>query len=161
MELRFKKSGYPRSDRTASIGVTVDRRGNSISLYRHQWRQWNWDSRSVDVHDQIAPQPIGATEQTAEGTDSSPFDINRDNGNERVQKGGCPRSINTAAGQYDNGPLREQLLALQCLGTAHFKNLWEGGGGRAKYKKIFAQRKVKWKKIHARQLTLKNIHATA
>ena len=85
----------------------------------------------MDVHDQIAPQPIGATEQTAEGTDSSPFDINRDNGNERVQKGGCPRSINTVAGQYDNGPLREQLLALQCLGTDHYKNLWEGGGGRA------------------------------
>ena len=28
-------------------------------------------------------------------------------------------------------------------------------------KKIFAQGKIKWKKIHARQLTLKNIHATA
>ena len=38
-----------------------------------------------------------------------------------------------------------------------------GGGGRAKYKKIyiFAQGKIKWKKIHARQLTLKNIHAMA
>ena len=28
-------------------------------------------------------------------------------------------------------------------------------------KKIFAQGKIKWKKIHARQLTLKNIHAMA
>ena len=36
-----------------------------------------------------------------------------------------------------------------------------GGGGRAMYKKIFAQGKIKWKKIHARQLTLKNIHAMA
>ena len=26
---------------------------------------------------------------------------------------------------------------------------------------IFAQEKIKWKKIHAPQLTLKNIHATA
>ena len=30
-----------------------------------------------------------------------------------------------------------------------------GGGLRAKYKKIFAQGKIKWKKIHARQLTRK------
>ena len=37
--------------------------------------------------------------------------------------------------------------------------MWEGG---AKYKKnIFAQGKIKWKKIHARQLILKNIHAMA
>ena len=35
----------------------------------------------------------------------------------------------------------------------------KGGGG--KYKKIIAQGKIKWKTIHARQLTLKNIHATA
>ena len=35
-------------------------------------------------------------------------------------------------------------------------------GGGAKYqKKIFAQEKIKWKKIRARQLILKNIHATA
>ena len=34
-------------------------------------------------------------------------------------------------------------------------------GGRAKYKKIFAQGKIKWKKIRARQLILRNIHATA
>ena len=40
------------------------------------------------------------------------------------------------------------------------ENLW--GGGRAKYtKKKFAQGKIKWKKIYARQLTLKNIHAMA
>ena len=37
-----------------------------------------------------------------------------------------------------------------------------GGGGRAKYKKnIFAQGKIKWKKIHVRQLTLTQIHANA
>ena len=35
------------------------------------------------------------------------------------------------------------------------------GGGRAKYKKKFAQGKIKWKKILARQLTLKNIDAMA
>ena len=34
-------------------------------------------------------------------------------------------------------------------------------GGRAKYKKIFAQGIIKWKKILARQLILKNIHAMA
>ena len=33
--------------------------------------------------------------------------------------------------------------------------------GRAKYKKIFAQGKIKWKIIRARQLILRNIHATA
>ena len=36
-----------------------------------------------------------------------------------------------------------------------------GGGGGEVQKKIFAQGKIKWQKIHARQLTLKNIHATA
>ena len=36
-----------------------------------------------------------------------------------------------------------------------------GEVGRAKYKKIFAQGKIEWKKIHARQLILKNIHAMA
>ena len=35
------------------------------------------------------------------------------------------------------------------------------GGGAAEVQKIFAQGKIKWKKIHARQLTLKNIHALA
>ena len=41
---------------------------------------------------------------------------------------------------------------------------WGGGGGGGsgrRPKKIFAQWKIKWKKSHARQLTLKNIHATA
>ena len=38
------------------------------------------------------------------------------------------------------------------------ENLWGGGIT----KKVFAQGKIKWKKIHARQLTQKNIiHATA
>ena len=36
-----------------------------------------------------------------------------------------------------------------------------GKGGRVKYKKKFAQGKIKWKKILARQLTLNNIHAMA
>ena len=35
------------------------------------------------------------------------------------------------------------------------------GGGRAKYKKIFRARENWMKKIHVRQLTLRNIHATA
>ena len=35
------------------------------------------------------------------------------------------------------------------------------GGGGPKYKKKFAQGKIKWKKNLARQLTLKNIHAMA
>ena len=34
-----------------------------------------------------------------------------------------------------------------------------GGGGRAKYKKNIRVRENEMKKIHARQLTLKNIHA--
>ena len=38
------------------------------------------------------------------------------------------------------------------------ENLWEG---RAKYKKKIAQGKIKWKKILARQLIQKNIHAKA
>ena len=42
------------------------------------------------------------------------------------------------------------------------ENLSGGGGvGRAKYKKIFAHGKIKWKEIIARQLILKNIHAMA
>ena len=36
----------------------------------------------------------------------------------------------------------------------------EGGGGGRSTKKVFAQGKFKWKQIHARQLTLQNIHAT-
>ena len=36
-----------------------------------------------------------------------------------------------------------------------------GGGGRGTKKKEFAQGKIKCKKILARQLTLKNIHAIA
>ena len=37
-------------------------------------------------------------------------------------------------------------------------NLWGGGGGGAKYqKKIFAQGKIKRKKIHGRQLTIQGI----
>ena len=36
-----------------------------------------------------------------------------------------------------------------------------GGGGGEVQKKIFAQGKIKRNKIHARQLTLRNIHAMA
>ena len=50
------------------------------------------------------------------------------------------------------------------LGTDH-KKTYEGvgGGGLAGevQKKIFAQGKIKGRKIHARQLTLKNNHAMA
>ena len=38
------------------------------------------------------------------------------------------------------------------------ENLWGGGWST---KKILAQEEINWKKIHAHQLTLKNIHATA
>ena len=41
------------------------------------------------------------------------------------------------------------------------RKLMGGGGGRAKYKKKFAQAKIKWNKIVARQLILRNIHAIA
>ena len=41
------------------------------------------------------------------------------------------------------------------------ENLWEGEVGGRSTKKIFVQEKIKDKKIHARQLTLKNIHTTA
>ena len=40
------------------------------------------------------------------------------------------------------------------------ENLWGWGGGRST-KKIFAQGKIKGKKILARQLILKNIYAMA
>ena len=37
-----------------------------------------------------------------------------------------------------------------------------GGGGRAgEVQKLFAQGEIKWKKIYARQLILKNIHNMA
>ena len=46
------------------------------------------------------------------------------------------------------------------LRDGQLENLWGRGGGRIT-KKLFAQGKIKGKKIHARQLTLKNIPATA
>ena len=54
------------------------------------------------------------------------------------------------------------MSAVEQMKTRHIRdgpleNLW-GGGGEVK-KKIFAQGKIKLKKIHARQLNLKNIHA--
>ena len=48
------------------------------------------------------------------------------------------------------------------LGTDHKKAYRVGGGGGGEVqKKIFAQGKIKWKKNHARQLILTNIHAMA
>ena len=41
------------------------------------------------------------------------------------------------------------------------ENLWGVGGGGEVQKRIFAQGKIKRQKIHARQLTLRNIHAMA
>ena len=53
------------------------------------------------------------------------------------------------------------LLPVQ-IRDGPLENLLGGGGGRTKYKKKkFAQEKIKWKKILARQLTLKNVHAMA
>ena len=52
--------------------------------------------------------------------------------------------------QHDLATLREGPL----------ENL-SGGEGERSTKKIFAQGEIKWKKIHARKLILKNIHATA
>ena len=49
---------------------------------------------------------------------------------------------------------------MQVLRDEPLEKLWGGGGGEVQ-KKIFAQGKIKWKKIHARQLILKNIHAMA
>ena len=59
-----------------------------------------------------------------------------------------------------------QALIVHCYSSSVLRdgpleNFMGGGGGQAKYQKIFAQGKIKWKKIYARQLTLKNIHATA
>ena len=55
-----------------------------------------------------------------------------------------------------------QEMGYTKLGTYHWKTYGGGGGvGWAKYKKISAQREITWKKIHARQLILKNIHAMA
>ena len=55
--------------------------------------------------------------------------------------------------------LRPSCHHINALRDGPLENLWGGGGGRATYKKIFAQGKFKGKKIHARQLILKNIHA--
>ena len=41
------------------------------------------------------------------------------------------------------------------------ENLWGGGGAGEILKKEFAQGKIKWKTILARQLTVKNIHTMA
>ena len=46
-------------------------------------------------------------------------------------------------------------------GTDGIRKLIGGGGGAEVQKNILVQGKMKWKKIHAPQLTPKNIHATA
>jgi len=53
---------------------------------------------------------------------------------------------------------KSHMKSLWLLRDGSLENLW--GGGRST-KKIFAQGKIKWKKIHARQLILKNIPAMA
>ena len=53
-----------------------------------------------------------------------------------------------------------QILAI-FIRDGPLENLLEGGGGGRSTKKIFAQGKIKRKKIHARQLTLRNIHVMA
>ena len=66
-----------------------------------------------------------------------------------------------------DAPLRTSAweAMLYSQGTDHLKTYqWIGGGGGRGgevQKKMFAQGKFKWQKIHARQLTLQNIHATA
>ena len=57
-------------------------------------------------------------------------------------------------------PQGESCLHNALIRDGPLENLW-GGGGRTKYKKKFEQGKIKWKKILASQLTLKNIHAMA
>ena len=53
------------------------------------------------------------------------------------------------------------LLPVQ-IRDGPLENLLGGGGGPDEVqKKKFAQEKIKWKKILARQLTLKNVHAMA
>ena len=56
--------------------------------------------------------------------------------------------------------LRKITPLVQSLRDRPLENLWGGWGGQSA-KKIFAQGKIRRKKIHARQLTLKNNHATA
>ena len=57
------------------------------------------------------------------------------------------------------------LLTAKCidllLREGPLENFWRGGGGGEMYKKNFRARENEFKKIHARQLTLKNIHAKA
>ena len=48
--------------------------------------------------------------------------------------------------------------ALRKIRDGPLENLW---GGRGASTKIFVQEKIKWKKILARQVTRKNIHALA
>ena len=61
------------------------------------------------------------------------------------------------------GRLQGVLRKLFLLRDGPLENfLGRGGGGAGEVqKKIFAQGKIKRKKIRARQLTLENIHATA
>ena len=58
----------------------------------------------------------------------------------------------------DKNQLNDQAVTLK---GRTIRKLMGGGGGRAKYKKKIRARKNLIKKILARQLTLRNIHARA
>ena len=58
--------------------------------------------------------------------------------------------------------ISQRGLIVSSKGRTIRKRIWGGGGGLVEeYKKIIRAGKIKWKKIHARQLTLQNIHAMA
>ena len=56
--------------------------------------------------------------------------------------------------------ISQRGLIVSSKGRTIRKRIGEGWGGE-EYKKIIRAGKIKWKKIHARQLTLQNIHAMA
>ena len=56
---------------------------------------------------------------------------------------------------------RYQILCMNFIKGRTIRKLITGVGAGEVQKKIFAQGKIKGKKIHARKLTLKDIHATA
>ena len=56
---------------------------------------------------------------------------------------------------------KQKLFMAGTKGRTIRKVIEGGGGGRAKYQKNIRARENEMKKIHVRQLTLKNIHAKA